>query len=96
MLTLRGVLPTAIMAFIFLYFVFHAIQGDRGLLAQIRLSKVLETKQMELGDLQARVDFLESRVQGLNAVPPDLDLLEEQARKVLNYSYANEAVVLFN
>ena len=96
MLTLRGVLPTAIMAFIFLYFVFHAIQGDRGLLAQVRLSKVLETKQSELSQLQSRVDVLEARVQGLNSIPPDLDLLEEQARKVLNYSYANEAVVLFD
>ncbi len=82
------------MTFIVLYFLYHMLLGDRGLLAQVHQQTVLNTKLAEMHALESKVATMRRKVQGLSDTSLDLDLLDEQVRKVLHYSHPNEAIVI--
>jgi cell division protein FtsB len=75
------------------YFVYHAVQGDRGLLAYFRLSADIVETQAMLDQVTAERQALELRVSRLRHDSLDRDLLEERARAVLNYVRPDEIVV---
>ena len=75
------------------YFTYHAISGDRGYLAYIRLSQKLTTVENQLTVVQSEKLHLEHRVQHLRPEPLDLDLLDEQARRILGYASPDEYVM---
>lgn len=77
-----------------LYFGFHAIHGERGLLTYWRLQQDIAETEPLLEDVQFRRLELERRVRLLRPDSLDPDMLEERARLMLNYGYANEVVVL--
>lgn len=76
------------------YFGFHAISGDRGLLALAQLTKEVEVAQGELDRVRAERLHLEHRVSLLKDESLDIDLLDEQARKVLGFGLEGERVLL--
>jgi cell division protein FtsB len=75
------------------YFIYHAVQGDRGILAWLRVNQQLEAAQLEL--VQSAVDraALEQRVALLSNSSLDLDMLEERARVMLNFSSPDDVVI---
>ena len=75
------------------YFIYHAVQGDRGILAWLRVTQQLEAAQVEL--TQSAIDraALEQRVALLNNSSLDLDMLEERARIMLNFSDPDDVVI---
>ena len=91
---LRKFAPTVFAVFLVLYFLFHSIQGDRGLLAWARLSQDLETAQTELAFLKEEQVKLDRRVSHLRRDNLDLDLLEERARVMLNFMRKGEVMIL--
>ena len=76
------------------YFAYHSIQGDRGLVAWMRLNEHIEIARSELDGLRAERAALERRVSLLRPDSLDRDLLDEQARIVLNYARPGEIVIL--
>ncbi|MES2214728.1 MAG: septum formation initiator family protein [Pseudomonadota bacterium] len=74
-----------------IYFVFHAVAGNRGILAYFKLNKKLEESSVELDHLKAERIELEHKVRLLKP-PVDLDMLDEQARRVLGVAKPNEKV----
>lgn len=78
------------------YLAFHALNGDRGLYAYLKQSRHLETSQHELEQLTARRADLENRVKLMRNDSLDLDLLDEQARRVLGSAKKNEIVVILD
>jgi cell division protein FtsB len=84
----------AVMTLVSLYFVYHMFEGDRGLLVLVQQQALLEDKLSEVAMLEAKVAGIRSKVQGLADRSLDLDLLEEQVRKVLHYSHPHEVIVL--
>jgi cell division protein FtsB len=76
------------------YFAYHSIHGDRGLVAWMRLKEQTETARSELSGLQAERKALERRVSLLRPESLDRDLLDEQARVVLNFARAGEIVIV--
>ncbi len=84
---LVGILATA-------YFGFHAIQGDRGLLAWWRLRAEVAEARTRDTDVAERHRVLEHRVYLLGSHHLDPDLLEERARAMLGYGRANDIVIL--
>ncbi len=76
------------------YFGFHAVHGDRGLLTYWRLEQKIGETRPILDDIQFRRLELEKRVRLLRPDSLDPDMLEERARLMLNYGYANEVVIL--
>ena len=82
------------LAFVFFYFAFHLVTGERGLLAYVRLKNEMETVRKKADAVQAKKLELSKNVAGLRDDNLNLDLLEELARKDLGYSKKDE-VVLF-
>jgi cell division protein FtsB len=75
------------------YFGWHAVHGNRGLLAWVDLNRELESSRAELAGLQSERQALERRIAGLKQDAIDPDLLEEELRK-LGYVGDHELVIL--
>lgn len=75
------------------YFAWHAVHGQRGLLAWVDLSRELEQRRAELAELRAERVAIERRVDGLRPDAIDPDLLEEELRK-LGYVGERELIIL--
>lgn len=75
------------------YFVWHAIHGERGLIArdarETQLAELRKEREKVAGDLAA----LERRVQGLRGDRLDRDALDERARQLLNMVGRDEIVI---
>lgn len=76
------------------YFTYHAVQGDRGLIALGKLRQDVEQLQAQVLDIRAARMDLERKVYALRSDNLDPDLLEERARHMLGYGYADEVVVI--
>ena len=80
------------LAFVFFYFAFHLVTGERGLLAYVQLKGELSEKTRKAAAVhEAKVD-LAGKVSGLRTSSLNLDLLEEVARRDLGYSRKDEVI----
>jgi cell division protein FtsB len=77
------------------YFVYHTIQGDRGLRAYVNLRKEVEEATSTVSTLNAERVILERHVRLLHPSSLDLDMLEERARAILNVTHKDDVVILF-
>jgi len=77
------------------YFGYHTLQGERGLVAYLRITKEAEDARTTLARLEAERKRLEHRVSLLQRDSLDLDLLDERARAVLNYGRPGDLVYYF-
>jgi cell division protein FtsB len=76
------------------YFAFHAINGDRGMLALRQLSQRVTIAQADFDDARRQRQILETKVRLLSPGSLDPDMLDERARLMLNYGYGDEIVVI--
>lgn len=77
------------------YFVWHGVQGERGVLAWHALSRELAFAEATLGGLEAEREALARRVAALRAEALDRDALDERARAMLNWVGRDDMVVLY-
>lgn len=80
--------------FLFFYFAYFTINGDRGLLRYIYLNKEISHAQKTFEEFHSQKLALESKVKMLSSSSLDVDMLEERARAVLNYVGDGEVIVL--
>ena len=90
----RQVAPQVLLASTLAYFGYHAVEGDRGVLARIRLEQDLAEARDVRATLGAERARLEHRVTLLRPDSLDPDLLEERAREVLNLGFPDDFVIL--
>jgi cell division protein FtsB len=76
------------------YFAYHVVHGDRGLIAWWNIKQRVDAARAVLAQTRAEREILEHRVQLMNPGSLDPDLLEERARLMLNYGYADDIVIL--
>lgn len=76
------------------YFGINAFTGNRGLRAKLDIERQVAELTAEIQRVRAERDQWERRVSLLRSGNLDPDLLDERARAVLNYSHANDAVLL--
>ncbi|MGP1395491.1 MAG: FtsB family cell division protein [Inquilinaceae bacterium] len=79
---------------LFVYFAYHATQGDHGVLARQQLRLDIAAAEAALAEVQARRLAIEHRVDLLMPPRVDADLVEERARLVLGYAHPDELVIL--
>ncbi len=90
----RQIAPQALMACLVGYFCYHAVQGERGLLARLHLEQELRELRAFNDQLESDRRELEGRVALLRPDNLDPDMLEERARLLLNYGHAEDRVLL--
>ncbi len=92
----RHVLSPTLAALLFGYFVLHAFQGDRGILAWMRLRQEVAQAETMLASTAVERARLEARTRILKTDNLDPDLLEERARIMAGLGRANEFVILYS
>ncbi len=75
------------------YFAFAAVQGDFGLFRRIQIQAQGAELEQQLATLQAEVMAMSNKTRRLSDHYLDLDLLDEQARKVLGLVRGDEIVI---
>ncbi|MGG5808083.1 FtsB family cell division protein [Falsiroseomonas sp. CW058] len=87
-----AMLPVMFLAACF-YFLWHAVHGERGLLAkEARLQQIAEAAT-ERDRAQSELAAMERRVQALRGDRLDRDQLDERARQLLNMVGRDEMVL---
>ncbi len=90
---LRDILGPFLTLCLMVYFVYHIFQGERGLLALLRLQQKIKEDEKILIDLQSQREILERKVYLLRPDSLDRDMLEERVRLLLNFARSDEVVI---
>jgi len=77
----------------YLYLGFHALSGDQGILKWADYADEISQLDSEIATLKTKREALELKANQLRAEHLDLDLVDVQARKILNVSHPNEIVI---
>lgn len=77
-----------------IYFIYHSLNGERGIFAYRRLSQELDVKRGVLANLTIEKDRLENKVKLISKDKVDLDMLDELARKKLGIAGKNEIMII--
>ena len=75
------------------YFVYHAVQGDLGLVAWWRLNQQITAAHAELEQVSAVRQTWEKRVTLLQPDHLDPDMMEERARYMLNLVHPDDRII---
>jgi cell division protein FtsB len=75
------------------YFSYHLVEGDRGIVAWRGLNEKITTAQAQLAESEAVRTALDRRVALLRPNHLDRDMLDEQARQTLNLVAPDERVI---
>jgi cell division protein FtsB len=75
------------------YFIYHIIQGERGLLSWRRMTQKIDLADQRLQKLQTDQGALEQRVHLMRPNSLDPDMLDEQARDKLNFARKDEIII---
>jgi len=76
------------------YFVFHAITGERGVLNYFRSKTLLQEKIIELIKIESEFNKLQNDVRFLSPNSVSLDYLEEQLKKELSLVGDGESIII--
>jgi cell division protein FtsB len=76
------------------YFAYHLVEGDRGLLAWLRLTHEIRDESANLQAVRAQREALDQRVTNLKPDHLDPDLLDERVRATLNLAAPGETVIM--
>jgi cell division protein FtsB len=90
---MRSIIGPAIGLSLSLYFGYHLVEGDRGLIAWVRLTEKIRIAKAQAAEIHADREAQEQRVQALRPDHLDPDMLDEQARAALNLVGPNEIVI---
>lgn len=91
---LKSFFTTLLFSGIIFYFCYHMISGGRGILAYFKLNSQMLALESELEITRAERLTIEHKSNLLKSNSLDLDLLEEQAKRVLGYAKPKEILVI--
>lgn len=83
-----------VLILVFIYFSFYAVKGERGLIRYINLNKEVEQAREMSEKYLNEKNMWNDKVKRLSSENLDLDMLDEQARLVLNMVGPKEFVIL--
>ncbi|MEC9022387.1 MAG: septum formation initiator family protein [Pseudomonadota bacterium] len=78
------------------YFLFHMVQGERGLFAWVQLNQQIGQKERENKNLLAERVAWENKIKLMRTESLDADLLDERVRLMMGFSNKDEAVIFLN
>ncbi len=80
--------------FAVVYFGYHAIKGENGIFAVMSLEQRIEQAEADLVKVIAVEQRLRNHVTLLNPPSINRDMLDEQARRMLNLAHPDELVIM--
>lgn len=89
---LRSFVVHLCVTLVFVYFSYHLLSGQNSIFAMMRLEQQFTELQAKADDLRAERLKMEDQVGMLYSKSLDLDMLDEQARRVLGYTRPDEIV----
>ncbi|HYG25307.1 MAG TPA: septum formation initiator family protein [Caulobacteraceae bacterium] len=89
----RPYLRTLLLAALIVYFGFHALTGERGLLTAGQRDQTLTQRTAELKAIRTERMDLEARARLLRDSSLSADLLEERARSLLGFADPKDYVI---
>lgn len=92
---LRQALIPILGSVLVVYFSYHMVQGNHGLIAYINLKSKVEQAEARYAEVHAERLDLEHRVALLRPDNLDPDMLEERARTVLDFVRPDEIVIMW-
>jgi cell division protein FtsB len=76
------------------YFAYHLVEGDRGLIAWLHLTRDIRAESAKLEMVRTQRRALDLKVSNLKPDHLDPDLLDEQVRATLNFVAPGETVIM--
>ncbi len=76
------------------YIAFHAVQGERGLLAWWRIQEDIKVSRTDLATAEQKRAALAARVALMRPESLNIDMVDEQVRRVLGLAHPDERLVL--
>ena len=92
--SLKRFAPIILLALFLLYIYYHTISGERGLGAWFTFSDKVQTLQQENAVLEEKVKQLQAEVDRLSVKTPDIDYLDELARRNLGVVHPQEKIII--
>lgn len=93
--SLQALIKPVLFSLGFVYLAYHVMHGERGLYALFKQLHQREVLEQEYAQTHAERETLERKVMHMRASSLDLDLLDEQYRRMLGGAKDDEVVVLF-
>jgi cell division protein FtsB len=90
---LGGLVFAAIVIALMCYLTYEALQGEHGLFRLFQIEAQESRLKAELAALEAERAALANKTERLSRGGIDLDLLDEQARKVLGLGHPDEIII---
>lgn len=92
---IRNITPTMwVILVVLAYFIFHFINGSRGLLSYFAVNSEIEQQKIVLEGLKTEADTLENKVNLMRDGSVDPDMLEEQAKGLVKMYGTDEYVLV--
>ena len=76
------------------YFAYHLVEGDRGLIAWLHLTREIRAENAKLEAVRVQRQALDLKVSNLKPDHLDPDLLDERVRATLNLVAPGETVIM--
>lgn len=92
--SLKRFAPIILLALFLVYIYYHTISGERGLTTWLTLSDKIEQLERENTALEKKVEALETEVNRLSPQNPDIDYLDELARRNLGVLHPDEKIII--
>jgi cell division protein FtsB len=91
---LRSALMPALLGCVVVYFGYHTVQGENGLIAYARKDAMTKRAEIELAELVTERRRLERRANQLRPESLDPDMLDERARWMLGLAHPDEVIIV--
>jgi cell division protein FtsB len=89
-----GVVPLLVSVGLICYFGYHSVHGNHGLKARSQLNQKIERLESQIAGLQATQRRLERDVALMHPAKIDPDMLDEQARLLLNLAHPDDMTIM--
>lgn len=76
-----------------LYFAYHAIKGERGMIRYAQIQEEINQAQNVLDETEHQKSEMEKKVNSLSPGNMDLDRLDESGRTILNVGEKNDYII---
>ena len=90
---IAGAVFATIVIALLCYLTFAALQGEHGLFSLFQVQAQESRLRVELTELRAERETIANKTRRLSSATLDLDLLDEQARKVLGLGRPDELMI---